>query len=377
MPSPFSTCSLCDAGIDAGRRAGALAKHTKYHVERGHGEPIYEHPHMRKEDSDDEDTGEVTMSMFMSEKLKPAEWLVDGLVPAETLGGLLGQYKAGKSLSGLQLCFSVATGVMFVGRDVTKRGPAVFIEYEGSRARLQERMKGMAAKYGVLDGAAPLSVIHRPAYKLDTDAGQAWLRRVCEGKVLCVIGPVSKAASIENENDQHAWSRLAERLQAIVDETGCSVVLVHHTRKPSQQFGPPKKVDDYFNTARGSNAYMGAVDFALGVQRDPNATDGILFYLERDGESGMSSYEFDTQSLCIFPSDKPVKAPSAADNVEALWTYIEQHPGLTRAALAAAFGKSADTIKDWLQVLGDRAVTHGTGNETRTYTVAEEAPEAP
>ncbi len=310
------------------------------------------------------------MSDFMNEAIEPAEWLVDGLVPAMTLGGLLGQYKAGKSLSGLQLCFSVATGVMFVGHEVTKRGPALFIEYEGSRARLQERVKGMAAKYGVFDGA-PLSVIHRPAHKLDTDEGQAWLRRACEGKVLCIIGPVSKAASIKDENAPGEWARLAERLQEVVDHTDCTIVLVHHTRKPNQQFGPPKKVDDYFNTARGSNSYMGAVDFALGVQREPEETHGVLFYLERDGGSGVQSYEFDTQSLCVFPSDRPVKAPTAADRVESTWVYIEQHPGVSRDELAVAFNCAVETVRGYLRPLmtAGRLVEDGTGNTPRTYTV--------
>ena len=312
------------------------------------------------------------MGDFLAEKMEPPEWLVDGLVPAgANLGGLLGQYKAGKSLAGLQLCFAVAVGKgNWLGHDITKRGPTVFIEYEGSRVRLQGRVALMAAKYGAIVPPAAVDIIHRPKRKVDTDAGEAWLRAACEGKVLCVIGPVSKAASIVNENDQAEWARLSERLQRVADKTGCTIILIHHTRKPAQTFGPPRKVDDYFNMARGSNSYMGAVDFALGVQREPDDTDGTLFYLERDGESGRLAYDFDTQSLCIWPSDRPLTRDTAADKAQLMLACIGEHPGCTRKDLMTFMDCSEDTLKDYLVRVGEAIIEAGEGNQRRSYTAA-------
>jgi hypothetical protein len=314
-------------------------------------------------------SGAVTLSDFLNEVMVPAAWLVDDLVPAgPMIGGLLGQYKAGKSLSGLQLCFAIASGPgLFLGRVITKAGATTFIEYEGSRVRLQERARKMAAKYGVSDGSAPVSIIHRPPFKIDNDEGEAWLRAACEDQVLCVIGPLSKAASIQRENEPAEWQELSERLQRIADATGCTIILVHHTRKPSQQYGPPKKVDDYFNTARGSNSYMGAVDFALGVQRDADDTEGVLYYLERDGGAGRLPYDFDVPSLCIFESDRKLTKPTRGDRVEQAFTLIEDKPGITRAELVATLGVTWETVKVYLNTLGDRVTEDGTGSQVRTY----------
>ena len=252
-------------------------------------------------------------------------------------------------------------------------GPTVFIEYEGGKSALQRRVRTMLPHGIYLQGGDPIDVeiIHRPdGVKIDTDPGEAWLHEVCIGKVLCVIGPVSKAASIQRENEPSEWQTIAERLQRVVDRTGCTILLLHHTRKPSQQFGPPKKVDDYFNTARGSNSYMGAVDFAIGVQKEQEKREGMLFYLEREGESGIMTYDFEIPTLTIQPSDRPVTAPTAEDKAERVYALIEDNPGITRTGLAAELGCTVETIKSYLTRLGERIVEEGEGNATRTYQVA-------
>lgn len=338
------------------RRARQLAKAT---LHGPHGQAF------------DGNTGEVTMSELLSEVLVPAKWLVDGLVPAgPAVGGLLGQYKSGKSLAGLQLCFAVAVGAdSFLGHEIEQGGPTVFVEYEGSRVRLRDRVNIMAAKHGAYTPPAPLSIVHRPPYKVDTEEGEEWLHKLCQGKVLCVIGPVSKAATILKENEPGEWQAVSERLQRVTDETGCSIILIHHTRKPNVQFGAPRKVDDYFNAARGSNSYMGAVDFALGVQREQEDVEGIFFYLERDGESGRLAYSFDIPSLCIWPDDRPLTKAKSEDKVEQMYLLIQDNPDVNRARLVELMGVSQDTVKAYLERLGERVVEAGIGNATRTYKV--------
>lgn len=321
----------------------------------------------------DSGTAPTSLSDFLSEQLPVSRWLVDGLIPAgPSLGGLFGQYKAGKSLVGLQLCMMVAAGVEhFLFHDIHPDGePTIFIEYEGSRRRLQERATLMSAKFSG-GRRLPMEIIHRPKEKIDTREGANWLLRACEGKALCVIGPVSKATSMKEENDQHEWAVLADILQKITDRTGCSIILVHHTRKPSQQFGPPNGVEDFFTTVRGSNSFLGAVDFALGVQRPPEETEGVLYFLERDGESGRQAYDFDVPSLCIWPSDRPLGRPTLQDSAERLYSYIEQNPDCTQADISASLAVSRPTVGRWIETLGDRLeASPGKGRAPNTYRVS-------
>ena len=314
--------------------------------------------------------GAVEMADFLALQLDPPRWLVDGLVPVgPSVGALVGSFKNGKSLAGLQLCIVTARGSSdFLGHEVIDGGPCVFIEYEGSKSRLQERVRTMAAKYGVLAEPIPLAIVHRPDHKVDTDEGEAWLRRLCRGRVLCVIGPVSKAASIQRENEPSEWQAVAERLQRVSDATGCSVVLIHHTRKPSID-GAPRQVNDYFLSARGSNSYMGAVDFALGVQRDPDDSEGVLYSLQRDGASEREPYTFDASSLCIWPDSRPLRQANRTERIESLYAYIEEHPDCTRKAIMADLGYTLDNLKDHLTLLGQRIAEDGEGRHPRTYRV--------
>jgi hypothetical protein len=194
---------------------------------------------------------------------------------------------------------------------------------------------------------------------------------VCTGKVLAVIGPISKAASIKREAEASEWQALAERLQRVADATACSVMVIHHTRKPGQEYGPPRTVPAYFDSVRGSNALVGALDFGLGVQRDPDATEGVLYSLQRDGESGRLSYDFDPQSLCIWPSDRPVGKVTVADRREQVYAFIEAHPGCSRSDIRVGLDIGERSLALYLNDLGERVKADGQGRTPRTYTVAE------
>jgi hypothetical protein len=315
----------------------------------------------------------VSLARFLAEKMDPPSWLVGDLIPkGPAVGALVGAEKNGKSLFGLQLCFAVALGHKVVGLPVENAGATVFIEYEGSRAALQRRAATMAAQTGALSPSQPvaLTLIHRPKAKIDTDEGEAWLLAQCEGKALCVIGPVSKACAMDKENDAKEWQRLADRLQRIVDATGCTLLLIHHTRKPDRQMGPPSRVSEFFASARGSNAYMGAVDIALGVLRDPESSEGVLFFLERDGASGRLPYDFDVKSLHIWPSTRKLGKATVADKVAPWRDWIAAHPGCTRKDLMTAFGVSEETVDRYIATLGEEVI-FGTGaHGARTFSIS-------
>ncbi len=312
----------------------------------------------------------IGLAAFLAQKLDPPAWIVGDLVPrGPAVGALVGAEKAGKSLFGLQLCFATVLGGDILGFRVENPGPTLFVEYEGSRAALQKRAGIMAAKYGALTPTrlVDLQLVHRPKIKIDTDGGEAWLQRACRDRVLCIIGPVSKAVGLTKENDPAEWQQLSERLQRVADATGSTVLLVHHTRKPDRTFGAPSKVSDFFHSVRGSNAYMAAVDLALGVQRDPESTEGVLFYLERDSESGRAAYDFDPISLCVWPSDRPLKKPTAEDRAGLVRDYIAENPGCTRKEMTAALGYPEATLKGYLARLDTVTVKADGPQKALTY----------
>lgn len=305
--------------------------------------------------------GLVSLSAFLTEEVPPIEWLVDGLVPMRSTGVLIGQWKAGKSLAGLQLTMEVARKAtpnvagthVFMGRTILAGGPTVFVEYEGSRGGLQHRARVMTNKFGLAGQDVPLDIMLRPPYRLDTDEGEAWLTAITDGRVLCVIGPASKAVAFENESDQYQWQRLHERIQNVTDKTKCTIMLIHHTRKPAVQYGPPTSVEDVFNSARGSNAYVGAADFGLAVQRKPDKLDGKMFWFQRDGESSMAKYAFDPMSLIITYTDAPSSDERSVNHAhEEVIAWLKANPGFhKREVVAVGVGKSKGTVEGYSAAL--------------------------
>lgn len=66
--------------------------------------------------------------------IPPVEWLIDGMIPAEALTELYGEYEIGKSFIGIDLACSVASGTPWLGRfAVSRRGPVVYWVGEGVR----------------------------------------------------------------------------------------------------------------------------------------------------------------------------------------------------------------------------------------------------
>lgn len=74
-------------------------------------------------------------------------WLAPDLIPARNVTLFYGDGGTGKSLSALQLAFSVATGVPWLGVPVT-RGRALFISAEDERDEIHRRLAAIAAGSG-------------------------------------------------------------------------------------------------------------------------------------------------------------------------------------------------------------------------------------
>ena len=84
-----------------------------------------------------------TASDLHGKAIPPREWLVDGLVPMNTVTLLGGDGGTGKSLLALQLATAVATDAAWLGKH-TESGKALFISAEDDKHELHRRMADIA-----------------------------------------------------------------------------------------------------------------------------------------------------------------------------------------------------------------------------------------
>src|SRR5262249_20902822 len=131
-----------------------------------------------------------TFSEFLHADFGSKEWRVDGLLPGNGVGLILGASKAGKSLLATQACLRIAGGVDFLGRKV-RACPTLLVEEEGALQALQARMSSHAANLGVLwNEHLPFHVIARQQVRIDNPESLAQLRQVIHdrGIEFVVIG---------------------------------------------------------------------------------------------------------------------------------------------------------------------------------------------
>jgi hypothetical protein len=264
---------------------------------------------------------------------------VAGLLPGEGFGILAGPRKHGKTLTELQLGLCVAGGVPFLGRAV-EQTPVLIIEEEGAARAMQDRLRGQAAALGV-PADAPLHIAHRQRFRLDHPADVDAIDEliVRTGAGLVIIGPLAQVASIdENSNSVDGMGPIVRTMTDLAARHRALVMLVHHLRKPVGASQAPKSVDEFFYRVRGADALVAGVDVALGLWREPDATDGTLYVLARDGENVRIPLLFDPRTLTFAVNPEP-DDPMAADVARFVGILSERlDRWYTRAELEGATG---------------------------------------
>jgi hypothetical protein len=205
-----------------------------------------------------------------------AQYLVKGLLQSSGLAVVWGAPKCGKSFWVFDLLMHVALGWSYRGHRVTP-GPVVYCALEGAQGhknRIEAFRRGKMSEAADSDPpfylmSTPLSLVRdHKAFIADIS------RQLGDQKPAAVcIDTLNRSleGSESSDEDMSAYVRAAD---AIRDEFGCLVVIVHHCGHGGDR-------------PRGHSSLMGALDVQIAVRRD--AVDNIVAELElsKDGETGM------------------------------------------------------------------------------------------
>lgn len=215
-----------------------------------------------------------TLDAFIARALAEPEltYLVQGLVPDRGRVLMVAPPNAGKTW----LALVIAKTASHAGRSV------LFIEEEGSRRKLGERLQSMAFPEG-----APLRIAHLAGLKLDDARVRAELVGLLEQESapVMVLDPLTSLWS-GDEND----TREANKLRAHLDELANAnpsalIVVLHHTSKAATN-GDGHEI----NAARGSSVFAGWADVQLNLAHAQGPKGcialAVLVAKNRDGERG-------------------------------------------------------------------------------------------
>jgi len=160
-------------------------------------------------------------------------WLIRAIWGAGCVGMIGGAPKSWKTWFGLELVFSVVTGLPFLGKFVVEKpGRALIYLAEDSRPQVRSRLECLCASRKVDIRKLDLFIITSPVLRLDLPDQQEKLRDTVmqiQPKVV-LLDPLVRLHRLD-ENNATEMAGLLGYLRGLQRELDVAIVLVHHVSK--------------------------------------------------------------------------------------------------------------------------------------------------
>jgi archaellum biogenesis ATPase FlaH len=235
----------------------------------------------------------------------PIDWTYEGLLPAGGLGMIVADPGTGKTQLALHMGAHMALGYdeWLKWKHVGSRQKVLFLSLEMAEAPLRLFMETIIESYGereVLNKnllIMPLGL----TLPLDTKEGQAFLTSILDEYMPDVVIIDSFQASVSKEmTDETAMKEFFSYLAVTRKRHKCSVILIHHNRKRSNE--QKKSGEVMLDDVYGSRFISAALDFVVSIRESsPNvlAMDMLKCRLGKRIES----FEMTRDSNLFFSTD--------------------------------------------------------------------------
>lgn len=204
------------------------------------------------------------------------DFVLPGLL-AGSVGMVVGQGAVGKSFLALQIGLAIASGRAVAGGlwSPGGTGPVTMIFGEDKTDILQERLYWLRQQEGIGDDEAA-----QTDEKLDIRSGYGFDMRIiaktrdgiedgpfyktllslARGQRAITIDPLVFLSGGDGENDNGVMTHLMRVLQRVARETGCTIIVLHHTSKGGE--GEREE----WTAARGASALTTAVRWQVNLR---------------------------------------------------------------------------------------------------------------
>ena len=229
------------------------------------------------------DPADIGVSDFLDHEPKPRVWILDDLLPLGVVGLLAAGGGTGKSFLTLQLAISVATGIPFLGIEVTDPGAVLLICAEDERDELHRRVwriiQLMREGLGFTESDDELlrerlfiaSRVGEDNLMTQVIEGIAERRSIGEQirltaeqiPALKLIGldPIVRFRGGDENNNDHA-TRFVEAVETLRAATGATIWLAHHMNKEGLRVGAERLSVE---SLRGASALFDGVRWAAAM----------------------------------------------------------------------------------------------------------------
>ena len=205
---------------------------------------------------------------FFRERPPPIEWLIEGMLEKKNVVMLAGAPKSAKSWLALEIGLSVASGTPLFGDPLMmgtgRSGKVLFCFLEDGPHNIHARCTALAKGKGIRE-VEKLDLFFRfgGGINMGVRSQAIQLGEAIKAGIpdldLLVFDPF-RNLHYGDENDSSIIIQIMDNLRYLRDNTGASVLVTHHTRKP----GGADKNNPGF-AIRGSGAIFGSVDGLISM----------------------------------------------------------------------------------------------------------------
>jgi RecA-family ATPase len=200
---------------------------------------------------------------------QPAD-VVEGFIPGSSLVMFAGDGGIGKSYVALEMALQVARGRPWLGMKTTQT-PVLYLDCENRDWRQALRVEYISNGRSLDRGTEyPVTIEFEVDVTLDSDENAQVLRQMIEDDHagLVILDSLVDFLDGLDENSNPEMAMVCKRLRGIIDETGATIVAIHHVSKGS--------AGKNWQTSRGASALKDNCDCSIQVIRSGNGTGDIL-----------------------------------------------------------------------------------------------------
>lgn len=206
----------------------------------------------------DQSCFKLVKASTVTKDIFPPTWAIDEFLPAEGLAEFFGASGSLKSFVVLDICFAIATGLKWHGRDV-KQGSVTYIVGEGG-AGIRKRLRALELEHGVED--YPLYISEKPMDLANPQSCQDVADSIKEnvGKSAMIAIDTLHRNSTGSEDSSDDFANILHNIDTTFRGVTNIVAWVHHTGH-----GESKR-------SRGSSSRFGALDMSYLIERGSEDT---------------------------------------------------------------------------------------------------------
>ena len=279
---------------------------------------------------------------------------------------IIGAPKDGKSFYVLQMGLHIATGTPFLGMN-TAPGVVLYINYEISEEKLQERVQDISAELGI---SAPenLLLASVEGLALNKPTGKRELDKLIKeaistaGRLDVLIIDPRRNSMDGDENQSEVMTAWCHNLDELRTTYNLAIAIVHHTGKSTTGAGRGSSVfDGWLDTITELRPGYQSIGISSGTKQMALAIQG------RDSEQRTLNLEFDYPVWRLSERQEREETSRAKQAEEFIIAALsEETPldALRRATLKA--GHSEYAFKTALKRMAEASAIELAGDKSRT-----------